>query len=72
MVDRAGYKEGDFPPVPEETIVAGIAYGFSGIVVEVHLQGGAQGGDLLTPEQQEATKTAVEDVPFGDEEEARQ
>ena len=57
---------GDFPPVASETLIAGFAYGFSGIEVEIVYKEIPPPGELLSAEQQEQAKNAPpDDVPFG-------
>ena len=65
FIDQAAEGK-DFPPVPAEQLVAGLAYGFSGTKPEIIYKTVPPPNDLLTPEQQEATRTAAsDDVPFG-------
>jgi hypothetical protein len=67
FIDNAT-KDGDFPPVPPEILIAGFAYGFSGEefpIVYLKIPP-YSGGAALTPEQQAQAKAAPpDDVPFG-------
>lgn len=64
FIDNAT-KEGDFPPVAADVLQAGFAYGFSDEEVEIVYLEVPKPGELLSPEQQQATLDAPpEDVPF--------
>ena len=52
---------GDFPAVEEETLVAGIAYGFSGIAVEIAYK---ETGDPPAVDPKLAEEAAQ--IPFGE------